>query len=57
MCLIPLIGSIDYFFGLKGIKNQTIDGDVDMNLAMSVELNSGLLNPVAYLYYVEIDFT
>ena len=57
LCLIPLIGSIDYFFGLKGSKNITIDGDVDMNVAMSIELNSNLLNPVAYLYYLEIDFT
>ena len=57
LSLFPLIGSIDYFFGLKGSKNITIDGDVDVNVAMNVELNSGLLSPVAYLYYVEIDFT
>jgi len=57
LCLNPLIGMMDYFFGFNRIKNQTIDGDVDVNVAMNVELNSGLLDPVAYLYYVEIDFT
>jgi len=57
LCLIPLIGNLDYLLGLKEIKNQNIDGDVDVSVYLSVELESGFLSPVRYSYYVEFDFT
>jgi len=57
LCLNPLIGAMDYFFGFKGIKNQTFDGDVDLTATMSVQLKSGIYFPVSYSYYVIFDFT
>jgi len=57
LCLYPLIGNIDYFFGIKEIKNQTIDGDVDVSVTMDVKLKAGYFTGViTYSYYVEYDF-
>lgn len=57
LCLNPLISNIDYLFGIKEIKNQTIDGDVDVSVTMNVELNAGYFTGVIrYSYYVEYDF-
>lgn len=57
LCLNPLIENIDYFFGIKEIKNQTIDGDVDVSITMDVELNAGYFTGVIrYSYCVKYDF-
>ena len=57
LCLNPLIGMMNLFFGLNGSKTQTIDGDVDVSVTINVELGSSLGNLVFYFYYVEFDFT
>ena len=48
---------MDYAFGFKKIKNQTIDGDVDVSVSMDVTIESGIFSPVKHSYYVIFDFT
>lgn len=56
LCFFPLIANLDYFFGMKGVKNQHIDGDIDVSVTINVELYSSLFS-LSYFYYVEFDFT
>ena len=51
LCFIPLIANLDYFFGMKGVENQHIDGDVDVSVTINVELYSSLFS-LSYFYYV-----
>lgn len=55
ICCLPLIGNMDYLFGTKRVKNQYIDGDVDVSVNINVELISSLFSP-SYFYYIEFDF-
>lgn len=57
LCFIPLIGNLDYFFGMKAVKNQHIDGDVDVSVNINVELRSGIFFTFSYIYYIEFEFT
>ena len=57
LCFIPLIGNMDYFFGMKAVKNQRIDGDVDVSVNINVELRSGIFFTFSYLYCIESEFT
>jgi hypothetical protein len=51
LCFFPLIANLDYFFGMKGVKNQHIDGDIDVSVTINVELYSSLFS-LSYFYYV-----
>jgi len=53
----PLLINYDDFFGLKGTKNQTIDGDVDVSVTMNIELEHSRGDSGWYIYYMEFDFT
>ena len=53
--LAPLLINYDGFFGLKGVKNQTIEDDVKLHITMTVELDMGDAASGYYIYYVEFE--
>jgi len=53
----PLLINYDDFFGYKWIKNQTIDGVVNVHVTLNVELDTSVQVSVYYRYYMEIDLT
>ena len=56
LCLIPVIGMINNSLGINRIKNQTIDGDVDVSVSLNVDLWTYQI-PITYVYQVVFDFT